>query len=108
MASFQCPQCQTSIPNVEQQFKYTQPVICNGNNHTCGNRRAASSLKRGPLQSLTDQQGPASVVRGLNRLMCRINFTLKRDESSFVDWQKVKVQESADEVHSVPRGMLLT
>ena len=31
-------------------------------------------------------------------LTCRINFTLKRDESTFVDWQKVKVQESADEV----------
>ena len=28
----------------------------------------------------------------------RTNFSLKRDESTFVDWQKVKVQESADEV----------
>ena len=40
MASFECPQCQNKIPNVEQQFKYTQPVICNGNNNTCGNRWA--------------------------------------------------------------------
>ena len=38
MATFECPQCSTKLPNVEQQFKYTQPLICRGNNNTCGNR----------------------------------------------------------------------
>ena len=40
--------------------------------------------------------------------MCRVNFTLKRDESTFVDWQKVKVQESADEVLPTAPVMMLT
>lgn len=35
-ATFQCMDCETEIPNVEQQFKYTLPTICP--NPNCANR----------------------------------------------------------------------
>ena len=34
--SFVCLECQTTIPGVEQQFKYTQPPVCR--NPVCNNR----------------------------------------------------------------------
>ena len=43
----------------------------------------------------TGTQAPCAPAR---QLPCRTNFSLKRDESTFVDWQKAKVQETADEV----------
>lgn len=36
LGTFVCADCQTSIPDVEQQFKYTQPSICR--NPVCNNR----------------------------------------------------------------------
>jgi len=36
IGTFICADCQTSIPDVEQQFKYTQPSICR--NPVCNNR----------------------------------------------------------------------
>lgn len=38
---------------------------------------------------------------------CRKNWKLSRDNSKFVDWQRVRCQESADEVPagSLPRSM---
>ena len=36
LATFKCNDCQQKVRNVEQQFKYTQPLICT--NSTCGNR----------------------------------------------------------------------
>lgn len=36
LATFKCRDCGERIRNVEQQFKYTQPLICT--NTTCGNR----------------------------------------------------------------------
>ncbi len=39
LATFRCLDCGTIARNVEQQFKFTQPLICRGN--ACGNRRAA-------------------------------------------------------------------
>jgi len=36
LGTFICADCQTSIPDVEQQFKYTQPSICR--NPVCNNR----------------------------------------------------------------------
>eukprot|EP00798_Chlamydomonas_sp_ICE-L_P013948 gene13948-19883_t len=72
LGTFRCLECNTKVAGIEQQFKYTSPLICT--NRTCGNRK---------------------------------NWTLIRDESVFVDWQKVKVQETADEVPagSLPRTM---
>ncbi|KAG1678255.1 hypothetical protein FOA52_013875 [Chlamydomonas sp. UWO 241] len=66
--TFKCDSCFTVIRGVEQQFKYTTPVICS--NPTCGNKR---------------------------------HFTLIKEQSSFVDWQRVKVQENSSEV---PAGSL--
>ncbi|XP_060851443.1 DNA replication licensing factor Mcm6 [Rhopalosiphum padi] len=37
---FTCQDCQTDVPNVEQQFKYTQPTICR--NPVCANRKRFS------------------------------------------------------------------
>jgi DNA replication licensing factor MCM6 len=34
---FRCVECQTEIPGVEQQFKYTQPTVCR--NPVCPNRK---------------------------------------------------------------------
>ncbi|KAK9827399.1 hypothetical protein WJX81_007351 [Elliptochloris bilobata] len=72
LATFRCLDCQTIVRNVEQQFKFTQPLICKGT--TCGNRKA---------------------------------WALIKEESVFVDWQRVKVQENSDEVPagSLPRTM---
>ena len=36
LGTFICADCQTSIPDVEQQFKYTQPSVCR--NPVCNNR----------------------------------------------------------------------
>ncbi len=36
LGAFRCLECGTVVKGVEQQFKYTEPIICS--NHTCGNR----------------------------------------------------------------------
>lgn len=69
MGTFLCLECQTSIPNVEQQFKYTQPTVCK--NPMCQNRR---------------------------------RFMLDMGNSRFVDFQKVRIQETQKEVpQGIPR-----
>ena len=40
LGTFICADCQTSVPDVEQQFKYTQPSICR--NPVCNNRQRFS------------------------------------------------------------------
>lgn len=42
LATFRCLDCGTIARNVEQQFKFTQPLICKGN--ACGNRRDAPEI----------------------------------------------------------------
>lgn len=68
--TFTCTLCKTTIRNVEQQFKYTEPTICPTSN--CQNRR---------------------------------NWQLNIQQSRFVDWQKVRIQENANEIPtgSMPR-----
>lgn len=44
LATFRCLDCGTIARNVEQQFKFTQPLICKGN--ACGNRRDAPESAR--------------------------------------------------------------
>ena len=67
VGSFLCLECQASIPDVEQQFKFTQPTVCK--NPMCQNRR---------------------------------RFMLDIAKSRFVDFQKVRIQETQKEV---PRGI---
>jgi DNA replication licensing factor MCM6 len=38
LGCFRCLECNTKVAGVEQQFKYTSPLICT--NRTCGNRSA--------------------------------------------------------------------
>ena len=66
--NFLCLECQTSIPDVEQQFKFTEPTVCK--NPLCQNRR---------------------------------RFMLQVNSSRFVDFQKVRVQETQQEL---PRGSI--
>ena len=39
LGTFRCMDCGTIARNVEQQFKFTQPLMCKGT--MCGNRRGA-------------------------------------------------------------------
>ncbi len=66
LGSFICLECQTSIPDVEQQFMLTQPTACK--NPMCQNRRS---------------------------------FILDMTKFQFVDFQKVRIQETQQEM---PRG----
>jgi DNA replication licensing factor MCM6 len=72
LGSFTCEECGFIINDVEQQFKYTEPVMCQ--NSTCNNRS---------------------------------NWKLNIDTSKFSDWQKVRIQENANEIPtgSMPRSL---
>ena len=66
--TFECADCGTLMPNVEQQFKFTQPTICR--NNLCSNRS---------------------------------KFKLILHKSRFVDFQKLRIQETQAEL---PRGSM--
>ncbi len=70
--AFTCNTCQTTVRDVEQQFKYTEPIMCR--NPVCQNRR---------------------------------EWQLNVDQSRFCDWQKVRIQENANEIPtgSMPRSL---
>ncbi|GMK55135.1 hypothetical protein CspeluHIS016_0201910 [Cutaneotrichosporon spelunceum] len=70
--TFKCEECHTLVHNVEQQFKYTEPLMCA--NPTC-----------------------------LNRKLWQLNLEM----SKFADWQKVRIQENANEIPtgSMPRSL---
>lgn len=68
LGTFVCMDCQTVVPDVEQQFKFTNPTICR--NPVCSNRR---------------------------------RFHLDIEKSTFVDFQKVRIQETQAEL---PRGTI--
>ncbi|XP_026276705.1 DNA replication licensing factor Mcm6 isoform X2 [Frankliniella occidentalis] len=68
LGTFVCLDCQTVVPDVEQQFKFTNPTICR--NPVCSNRR---------------------------------RFMLDVEKSTFVDFQKVRIQETQAEL---PRGTI--
>lgn len=44
LATFTCLECQHEVANVQQQYKFTQPLICP--NETCGNRWARVQAPR--------------------------------------------------------------
>ncbi|RDD39503.1 Zygotic DNA replication licensing factor mcm6 [Trichoplax sp. H2] len=70
--TFICLECQAVIKDVEQQMKFTQPVVCR--NPACQNRS---------------------------------KFMLDVDKSIFVDFQKIRIQETQEELPrgSIPRSM---
>ncbi|KAF9383028.1 MCM DNA helicase complex subunit mcm6 [Podila verticillata] len=70
--TFTCKDCGGIMHNVEQQFKYTEPLMCQS--PTCGNRT---------------------------------NWDLNIEQSKFVDWQRVRIQENPNEIPtgSMPRTM---
>lgn len=66
--TFECLDCSTEVPAVEQQFKFTEPTICR--NSLCSNRK---------------------------------KFKLLLHKSRFVDFQKLRIQETQSEL---PRGSM--
>ncbi|KAK2635068.1 hypothetical protein Ddye_029860 [Dipteronia dyeriana] len=70
--TFKCLECMGVIKNVEQQFKYTEPIICTS--ATCSNRA---------------------------------RWALLRQDSKFADWQRVRMQETSQEIPagSLPRSL---
>ena len=70
--TFVCLACNTTVPNVEQTFRYTEPTICP--NQTCNNK---------------------------------VGWRLDIANSTFVDWQKCRIQENSSEIPtgSMPRTM---
>ncbi|PWN50419.1 putative MCM6-involved in replication [Violaceomyces palustris] len=70
--AFTCGECKNTVRDVEQQFKYSEPVMCR--NPLCQNRR---------------------------------DWQLNVDQSRFCDWQKVRIQENANEIPtgSMPRSL---
>ncbi|KAK2588592.1 hypothetical protein KPH14_006364 [Odynerus spinipes] len=68
LGTFICMDCNGTIKNVKQQFKFTNPTICH--NPVCSNRR---------------------------------RFMLDVDNSIFVDFQKIRIQETQAEL---PRGCI--
>ncbi|ORX33768.1 MCM2/3/5 family-domain-containing protein [Kockovaella imperatae] len=70
--TFTCEACGAAVRDVEQQFKYTEPILCQ--NTTCNNRT---------------------------------QWQLNIEQSKFSDWQKVRIQENANEIPtgSMPRSL---
>ncbi|KAI8868895.1 MCM-domain-containing protein [Ramicandelaber brevisporus] len=70
--SFRCSDCGSMVRDIEQQFKYTEPIICP--NPVCGNR---------------------------------FSWQLIVEESRFIDWQRVRIQENSNEIPSgsMPRTL---
>ncbi|OAQ32515.1 MCM-domain-containing protein [Linnemannia elongata AG-77] len=70
--TFICKDCGTKMDDVDQQFKYTEPLMCQS--PTCGNRT---------------------------------NWELNIEQSKFMDWQRVRIQENPNEIPtgSMPRTM---
>ncbi|CDF34504.1 DNA replication licensing factor MCM6 [Chondrus crispus] len=68
LGTFTCMECDDLFENVEQQFRYTEPPMC----QTCQNKK---------------------------------EWKLNVEKSTFVDWQRVRMQENAQEIPagSMPR-----
>lgn len=71
LGTFICMECEDLFENVEQQFRYTEPPMCQGG---CSNKK---------------------------------EWKLDVEKSTFVDWQRVRLQENAQEIPagSMPRTM---
>ena len=88
MGTFECGECFQKHTGVTQQYRYTTPTACR--NSMCNNRKNWHLV----------------LVWVFIWFVCTIILFLK-GESVFADWQKVKVQESPDEIlpGSLPRRM---
>jgi len=70
--TFICQACNTTVPNIEQIFRYTEPTVC-------------------PNQMCNNKEG----------------WRLDIANSTFVDWQKCRIQENSSEIPtgSMPRTL---
>ena len=96
-ASFDCKACGTTIDGIVQQFKYTEVRSCLS--------RRASAMSCRPERLVADVAQPQICTNPT----CgnRNKWELQMDKSSFVDFQKVRVQENSSEIPagSMPRSM---
>lgn len=64
--SFKCENCAATVSEVEQQFKYTEPLICP--NPTCGNRKAwtlkVDQSRFSDWQKVRIQENPGDIPTG--------------------------------------------
>eukprot|EP00388_Colpodella_angusta_P003990 GDKJ01013620.1.p1 GENE.GDKJ01013620.1~~GDKJ01013620.1.p1 ORF type:complete len:895 (+),score=207.93 GDKJ01013620.1:1-2685(+) len=79
-ASFKCVECFAEIKNVVQEFKFEKPKVC---------------------------PGAWDPDQGVHRKCQSKFFELIREDCTFVDWQKLRVQEDATKVPegSMPRSI---
>lgn len=82
--TFKCIDCTQSVKDVEQQFQFTQ-VLSSSNIHL-------KIILISPQKKPTTCQNPTCMNRN--------DFMLDIEKCKFVDWQKVRLQESAEEVPS--------
>lgn len=98
MGCFRCLECGTIIRNVEQQFKFTEPSMCPV--ETCQNKCVRLFTLFSPFCRLHLQRkamlDPSRHLQVLDD--CRKAWSLIKEESTFIDWQRAKVQENTDEV----------
>ena len=86
VGSFRCQKCGLVAPDVLQQYHLTRPPLCR--NPRCQNRNSGDFH--------LEVAGPGSTSDGENNAS---------GGSEFVDWQRLRVQENADEIPpgSMPR-----
>jgi DNA replication licensing factor MCM6 len=65
--AFTCRACGTLHPSVEQQYQYTEPMVC----------------------------------KNMNCNVATTDFQIVEDKCVFVDWQRIRLQENADEIPPV-------
>lgn len=72
LGTFKCQECGNITENIEQQFKYTEPIRCSNDN-----------------------------------CMNRTKWEVLNTDSTFTDWQKLRVQEHSGDIPagSMPRSI---
>lgn len=93
--TFVCDECKTVVRDVEQQFKYTDV------------RPAIHSLR---LRSPSDRKSLSRAQPNIcPNISCanRTGWKLAIEQSTFSDWQKVRIQENSNEIPtgSMPRSL---
>ena len=99
LGTFICADCQTSIPDVEQQFKYTQPSICR--NPVCNNRSRFTldvsksrfvDFQKVRIQEIQSELPRGSIPRSLEIILRAetVERAQPGDRVDFVGKQKLK------------------
>ena len=118
--AFRCLECGATVRGVAQHFKRTEPLVCPV--PACGNRKVRKNekMRGGARTGEREREGkqreraprphphphPHPTPHTLTSPSLFLSpqaWSLIKEESTFVDWQRARVQEAADEV---PPGCL--